>query len=76
MNKLGIKRLNVFAPYKKILRSASLIADRTDDLKKEYRKLTNQELSKKTEHFLELLKNGHSLDSFIHEAFATVRESV
>jgi preprotein translocase subunit SecA len=76
MNKLGIKRLNVFAPYKKILKKASIIADKVESLKGTYRKLTNAELSQKTEYFLELLKKGYSLDDFIHEAFATVRETV
>ncbi|MDR2821489.1 MAG: preprotein translocase subunit SecA [Mycoplasmataceae bacterium] len=75
-NKLGIKRLNVFAPYKKILKKAKQIADKVDGLKNTYRKLSNEELSKKTETFLNLLSKGNSLDSFIVDAFATVRETV
>ncbi|MDR3249780.1 MAG: preprotein translocase subunit SecA [Mycoplasmataceae bacterium] len=75
MQKLGIKRFNIFSPHKKILRKAKLIADKVEGLKFSFRKLSNEELSNKTEYFLDLLKKGYSLDSFIYEAFATVREA-
>jgi preprotein translocase subunit SecA len=76
MRKLSFRSLNIFAPYRKILRKAKLIAKKTENLKNEYRKLTNEQLSAKTEYFYELIKKGYSLDSFAHEAFATVRETV
>ncbi|GMO15280.1 MAG: preprotein translocase subunit SecA [Mycoplasmoidaceae bacterium] len=76
MTRLGIKRLNIFAPYRKLLKKAKSIANRTDALKEQYKNLTNEELSAKTQYFLDRLAKGDSLDSFITEAFATVRETV
>jgi preprotein translocase subunit SecA len=73
---LGIKRLNIFAPYKKILKKAKLIATKVDGLKKKYRSLSNQQLSDKTNEFIELLNKGQSLDSILSETLATVREAV
>jgi preprotein translocase subunit SecA len=73
---LAFHSLNIFAPYKKVLRKAKLIAKKTESLKNDFRRLTNEQLSAKTKYFYELIEKGYSLDSFAHEAFATVRETV
>jgi preprotein translocase subunit SecA len=76
MANVGIKHLNIFAPYRKLLKQAKIIANKVEALKDEYRNLSNEALSKKTEYFISLINKGQSLDSFIEEAFATVRETV
>ncbi|OOH90554.1 preprotein translocase subunit SecA [Pasteurellaceae bacterium 15-036681] len=44
-------------------------------LEPEFEKLTNEELQAKTAEFKQRLADGASLDSLLHEAFATVREA-
>ncbi|MBQ5777329.1 MAG: preprotein translocase subunit SecA, partial [Oscillospiraceae bacterium] len=51
------------------------IADKIESLSEEYRNLSDEELSKKTEIFKSRLKDGETLDDLLPEAFATVREA-
>ncbi|WEK83283.1 MAG: preprotein translocase subunit SecA [Mycoplasma sp.] len=68
--------LNVFSPARKILKKAKELANHINSLAPVYRKKTNQELSNMTNVFIERLKQGHSLDDILPEAFATVREAI
>jgi preprotein translocase subunit SecA len=72
----GIKRLNLFAPSRKLLSKAKQAANSADALKVQFRKKTNEELSAITNSLLEKIAQGHSLDAILPEAFATVRETV
>jgi preprotein translocase subunit SecA len=71
----GIKRLNIFAPSKKILRKSRDIVNKTDALKSKFRHMSNEELSGMTNIFIDKISKGNSLDSIMPEAFATVREA-
>lgn len=50
-------------------------ADRVMELEAEIAPLTDDQLREKTKHFQEALKNGASLESIKHEAFAVAREA-
>ena len=51
------------------------LVKKINDLEKEMEKLSDSELSKKTEYFKEQLANGKTLDDILPEAFAVVREA-
>jgi preprotein translocase subunit SecA len=71
----GLYRLNIFAPYRRLLKRARKIANQTEALKDKYRKMSNHDLSSMTNHFLSELKNGKTLDDIMPEAFAVAREA-
>jgi preprotein translocase subunit SecA len=71
----GLTRLNIFAPYRRILKKAKLVANKTDALKDKYRKMPNKDLSNMTNVFLSELKKGKSLDDIMPDAFAVAREA-
>jgi preprotein translocase subunit SecA len=50
-------------------------ADKIEEYKDEYSKLTDEELREKTDIFKERIKKGESLESVLPEAYATVREA-
>jgi preprotein translocase subunit SecA len=72
----GIKRFNVFAPYRRILKAGKDIANKVDDLKLEYRAMDDRILSSKTDEFIKKLKDGQTIDSMLVEVLATVREAI
>ena len=51
------------------------LVKKINELEKEMEKLSDSELSKKTEYFKEQLANGKTLDDILPEAFAVVREA-
>lgn len=51
------------------------IADRTEALADDYKKLTDDQLRAKTDEFKQRLSKGETLDDILPEAFATVREA-
>ena len=51
------------------------LVDKTEALAEQYRALSNDELTKKTEEFKSRLAGGETLDDILPEAFATVREA-
>lgn len=51
------------------------IVDQINALEPEIKRLTDEELSKKTDEFKEKLKQGKTLDDILPEAFAVVREA-
>jgi preprotein translocase subunit SecA len=71
----GLYRINIFAPYRRILKRAKAVANKTEALKNKYRTMSNRDLSNMTNIFLDELKNGKSLDDIMPEAFAVAREA-
>lgn len=59
---------------RKQLRRIQKTVVQIDALEPEYEKLSDEELSKKTEEFKERLENGETLDDLLVEAYAVVRE--
>lgn len=59
------KELKKFAKY----------ADKIEELKEEYEKLSDKKLKEKTEEFRERINNGETLEDILPEAFATAREA-
>ena len=57
------------------LKKIQPIVDKVLAYEKEYEKLSDNELTGKTDEFKERLKNGETLDDILPEAFATVREA-
>ena len=72
---MGILK-KIFKSYsdKEVKRIEPLIK-KINDLEKEIEKLSDSELSKKTEYFKEQLAGGKTLDDILPEAFAVVREA-
>jgi len=62
-------------PNKKALEAYSEIVDSINELESEFENLSEEELSAKTDEFQTRLENGESLDDFLPEAFAAVREA-
>ena len=58
------------------MRKATKLAKQVDCLANYYRKLSNNDLSNKTDYFLEQLKKGKSLDDILPDALATAREAI
>ena len=71
---MGLLKILFDHEYKE-LKKFERIADKIDDLDEEMQKLSDKELTAKTEEFRERLKNGETLDDLIVEAFAVVREA-
>jgi len=59
----------------KELKKFNAIAEKIDALDSEYSKLSDKELSAKTDEFKERLENGETLEDVLVEAFATIREA-
>lgn len=51
------------------------IVDKIDEMEEDIKKLSDNELGKKTVEFRERLKNGETLDDLLVEAFAVIREA-
>ena len=60
---------------KKELKRFENIADQIEALKDDMKSLSDEELKQKTEEFKNRLEKGETLDDFLIEAFATVREA-
>lgn len=65
-----------FTPSYSLLRKATKLAKQVDSLAGYYRKLSNNELSNKTDYFLDQLSKGKSLDDILPDALATAREAI
>ncbi|MCQ3915564.1 MAG: hypothetical protein MJ195_02300 [Mycoplasmoidaceae bacterium] len=70
------KRFNIFTPRGRELRNATKQAKLVEALKDTYRKMSNEELSSRTQFFLDQIKKGVSLDAILPEALATAREAI
>nr|WP_269148054.1 preprotein translocase subunit SecA [Boudabousia liubingyangii] len=73
MSKLGNKILRMGEG--KTLKKLELIADQVDALEDDFKALTDEELTAKTDEFRKRLEEGETLDDIMVEAFATVREA-
>jgi preprotein translocase subunit SecA len=62
-------------PNRKAIEAYSYLVELINDLEPQFEKLTNEELSAKTEEFRTRLNQGDTLDDFLPEAFAVVREA-
>ena len=58
----------------KVLKKIQPLVNSINSLEEEYSKLTNEDLKRKRENFIDRHKNGESLDDLLPEAFAVVRE--
>ena len=58
----------------KVLKKIQPLVNSINSLEEELSKLTNEDLKKKRENFIDRHKNGESLDDLLPEAFAVVRE--
>ncbi len=61
-------------PSNKIVKKMKPIVDKINGLEPEIKKLSDEELSKQSEKFKEMLANGKTTKEILPEAFATVRE--
>ena len=59
----------------KEMKKFTAIADKIEEKKEEYEKLTDKELQAKTEEFKKELEKGKTLDDILVDAFATAREA-
>ena len=72
---MGVFR-KIFKSYsEKEVKRVMPIVEQINNLEPEMEKLTDKELTGKTEYFKEQLKNGKTLDDILPEAFAVVREA-
>ena len=62
-------------PNKREINKYSTIVEQINSLETKFEKLNNQELSAKTDEFINRLNQGETLDDLLVEAFATVREA-
>ncbi|MFK8017485.1 MAG: preprotein translocase subunit SecA [Gammaproteobacteria bacterium] len=60
---------------KRLLKTSGKVVKKANALEEEYKSLSDEALGGKTAEFRARLKDGESLDSMIHEAFAAVREA-
>ncbi|MDE7433561.1 MAG: hypothetical protein K2M43_00160 [Mycoplasmoidaceae bacterium] len=67
---------SIFAPRRRILKKAKVIANKVEDLKDYFRKMPNNDLSNMTNIFIERLKKGETLNDIMPEAFAVAREAI
>ncbi|WP_027123722.1 preprotein translocase subunit SecA [Mycoplasmoides pirum] len=70
------KFFRLISPKNRILRRGEKIAYEVDELKNEYRSLTDAELKQKTSFFIKELESGKTLDDILVPALATIREAV
>ncbi len=73
---MEITRASIFAPRKRILKKAKLIANRVEEYKDYFRKMPNDKLSNMTNVFLKRLEKGENLNDIMPEAFAVAREAI
>src|SRR3989344_6523865 len=57
------------------IQSLQPIVDKINSLEKDYEKLSDEELRKKTDDFRNRIQGGDTLDDLLPEAFAAVREA-
>lgn len=67
---------NFFDENVKRIKSYQKIVDQTNSLEEKISKLTDKELSQKTEYFKEQLNKGKTLNDILPESFAVVREAI
>lgn len=67
---------NIFDENNKRIKSYQKIIEQINSFELEISKLNDDELSKKTDYFKKLLKNGKTLEDILPESFAVVREAV
>ena len=70
------KRFNVFTPRGRELKQAAKLAKQVDELGPKYRRMSDEDLSSRTQFFLSELARGISLDEILPEAIATAREAI
>ena len=70
------KRFNIFTPRGRELKKAHKIAKEVDALGIKYRKMSDEDLSNRTQFFLSELARGITLDEILPEAIATAREAI
>lgn len=66
---------NLFDYEYKELKKFAKYADKIEELKEDYEKLSDKKLREKTEEFRERLNRGETLEDILPEAFATAREA-
>ena len=71
---MSILRILFDHEYKE-MRRFKVLADKIEDLKDEYKKMSDKNLKAKTEEFRNRLLNGETLDDILVEAYATAREA-
>jgi preprotein translocase subunit SecA len=67
---------NIFDENNKRIKSYQKIIEQINSFELEISKLNDDELSKKTDYFKKLLKDGKTLEDILPESFAVVREAV
>ena len=68
--------MGLFKTYsEKEVKRVMPIVNKINSLEPEMKKLTDSELTGKTQYFKERLQNGDTLDDILPEAFAVVREA-
>lgn len=70
-----MKLLKILDPAQNILSRINVTIDLVEDLKNEYRKLSDRELKIKTKYFLKRIELGETVDDLLAEALASVREA-
>lgn len=70
------QRTSIFAPRKRILKKAKLLATKVESYIDHFRKMPNQQLSNMTNVFIKRLEKGETLDDILPEAFAVAREAI
>jgi preprotein translocase subunit SecA len=74
--KYNLQRANIFSPARKALKRAKIIANAVDSIKEKVRNLSDQQLTNKTNEFVNRLNAGETLDDILVEALAVARETV
>lgn len=69
-------RTSVFAPRRRILKKAKLLATKVESYVDHFRKMPNAQLSNMTNVFIKRLEKGETLDDILPEAFAVAREAI
>ncbi len=69
-------RTSVFAPRRRILKKARLLATKVESYVDHFRKMPNAQLSNMTNVFIKRLEKGETLDDILPEAFAVAREAI
>lgn len=67
---------SIFAPRRRILKKAKLVANKVEEYRDHFRKMPNDKLSGMTNIFIERLKKGETLNDIMPEAFAVAREAI
>lgn len=73
---MELARASIFAPRRRILKKAKLLANLVEEQKDRFRSMPNAKLSGMTDIFLNRLKKGETLDDLLPEAMAVAREAI